>query len=265
LDGERGQAETAARGASTARPASWPGASDRIRRIDASIVAHAFGETANPDDYVPREACEEVLDRLERVLFDLGEPAVLLAPAGMGKSLLLRVLARRNARRARPIELAYGALAFEDLCEWTVRLAGETVTGLPSEDLLHLLGHQRLLLAIDDASSLPERTAAALGAFARAQPTLHVVLTDAEGPATDRMLEAFGQPALRVHLTPPMSVDEACSYMSRRLERWGASRAMLERLRTADASRAHALAEGVPRRLHAVAQELLLAGPDEDA
>ena len=229
------------------------------RRVDAEIVARAFGETANPDDYIPREACEAALGRMSRVVFDIGAPAVLVGAPGIGKSLLLRVFARRHADRCDAIELAYGAMTFEDLCEWTIRLFDEPLTGLPSEDLAFALQRRELLLLIDDASSLPPETAAALGDFARSQPSLHILLAASEGDdATDHMLAALGEPAPRVHLAQPMDIDEACHYMTQRLERWGASRQMLDDIREEAIERAHQLSRGNPRRLHSVAHHVLL-------
>ena len=75
---------------------------------EGPLIARAFGETANPDEYIPRPACEEALAELERTVFDQEEPCALIAPPGMGKSLLLRVFAKRcvvGAERRRPQRL----------------------------------------------------------------------------------------------------------------------------------------------------------------
>lgn len=231
-------------------------------RVDAEILARAFGETANPDDYIPRPECEDVLLGLEQRVFDLGEPATLIAPPGMGKSLLLRVLAQRMADRGRRVELAYGALSFEDLCEWTLRLLGEPVTRMPSDDLDNLLTRHDLLLTIDDASSLPAVTARALGALVRRTPRLRLVLAASEGYLTSRMLAAFGQPMHRLQLAEPMNAEQACAYMTQRLQRWGASDEMLDRLRGNAIKRVVRLSGGVPRRIHEIAHQVLGASPE---
>ena len=125
---------------------------------EGPMIARAFGETANPDEYIPRDACEEALAALEGAVFDRCEPAALIAPPGMGKSLLLRVFAQRVEHRIDVVELAYGAMPFDDLCEWTLRLLGAEVAAEPREQLAHWLKDRDLLLAIDDASSLPHET-----------------------------------------------------------------------------------------------------------
>jgi type II secretory pathway predicted ATPase ExeA len=231
----------------------------RADRVDARIVEHAFGETANPDEYVPRRACEEVLGRLERIVFDLGEPAALIAQPGMGKSLLMRVFARRMADRASPIELVYGALSFEDLCEWTLSLAGETVTGLPSYDLQHLLKRRDILLSIDDASSLPTRTARGLRILANHRPRLHLVLATNEDHQARQVLAAFGEPLHRVRLLSPLDADEALQYLTCRLAHWGASDELIDQL-PERITRMLRLSGGVPRRMHSIIKEVLGVG-----
>lgn len=235
----------------------------KTKAADVEIVADAFGETANPDEYVPRPACEAVLRRLEEVVFEARAPAALIAPPGLGKSMLLRVFAQRTGGRADAVELAYGALSFEDLCEWVLLLAGESVTGSPAEDLESRLERRDLLLAIDDASSLPPASARALGALARRRPRLRVILAAAEGYLTSRVLAAFGEPLQRLHFSEPMDPDESCAYMAHRLEYWGASRETIEHLEPGPIARVLRLSGGVPRRLHGLVQQLLADQPHE--
>lgn len=227
-------------------------------RADAGIVARAFGETANPDEYVARSACEDALRGLERSIFEQGEPAALIAPPGMGKSLLLRVFARRTADRADSIELAGRAMSFEELCEWTLRLFGEPVGDLPSADLERVLASRDLLVTIDDASSLPVDTARALGAFAkRVAPRLHIAFAASDGYAASRMLAAFGEPVNQLRLSQPMNADEIFRYMAERLKRWGASSEMIDLLKPGSIARVLRLSGGVPRRLHLAAGRVL--------
>ena len=235
----------------------------KARTGNLALLADAFGETANPDEYVSRPACEALLDQLEEVVFDTDGSAALIAAPGMGKSMLLRVFAQRAGERIDAVELAYGALSFEDLCEWTLLLASESVTGTPSEDLESLLERRHLLLTIDDASSLPPATARALGALAQRQPRLRVVLAAAEGYVTSRVLAAFGDPLSRLHFSEPMDADEACAYMAHRLEYWGASSATIDHLEPGPIARALRLSGGIPRRLHGLVHELLADSPHE--
>ena len=95
----------------------------------------AFGETANPAQYVPREATEHALLALERAV-RCGRCAALTAPPGLGKSLLLRLLEKRLARDFQCVFLPYGALSTSDLCNWTLGLLGETAGDDPLASLL---------------------------------------------------------------------------------------------------------------------------------
>ena len=71
--------------------------SREARRASAGVVAlDPFGETSNPDEYVPREASEEGLLALGRAVRS-GRTAALSAPPGFGKTLFLRLLAKRLA------------------------------------------------------------------------------------------------------------------------------------------------------------------------
>lgn len=229
---------------------------------EGPLIARAFGETANPDEYIPRPACEAVLRELEHAVFEQEEPAALIAPPGMGKSLLLRVFAQRCEHQLDVVELAYGAMPFEDLCEWTLRLLGEEVGADPREDFGRRLKERNLLLAIDDASSLPHETTSELAELVRmSSPRLRVVLVAADGFAASRMLAAFGEPCHPVRLMEPMDEAETRSYLARRLDRQGATPETLDRLRPGSVTRLLRLSGGVPRRVHAVAQQVLVEIP----
>jgi len=230
---------------------------------EGPLIARAFGETANPDEYIPRPACEEALAELERTVLEQEEPCALIAPPGMGKSLLLRVFAKRCVDRIETVELAYGAMPFDDLCEWTLRLLGEEVSEEPVRDLEGVLKSRDLLLTIDDASSLPPDTTGALAQLVqRSAPRLRVVLVAAEGYAASRMLAAFGASCHSVRLTTPMSEAEARSYLARRLDRYGATPKTLDNLRPGSVTRLLRLSGGIPRRIHAVAQQVLVEIPE---
>ena len=230
---------------------------------EGPMIARAFGETANPDEYIPRRACEEALAALEAAVFEEGGSAALIAPPGMGKSLLLRVFAQRVRDRVDVVELAYGAMPFEDLCEWTLRLLGEDVAAEPGEHLEHWLKERDLLLAIDDASSLPRETTAALARLVESTaPRLRVVLAASDGYAVSRTLAAFGPSCRSVRLSEPMDEAEARAYLARRLDREGATPETLERLRPGSITRLLRLSGGIPRRVHVVAQEVLVEIPD---
>jgi hypothetical protein len=251
VDGNRGQ------GGSHARLKALE--TSMSARIDAQIVWRAFGETANPEDYVARPACERILRAIDRIVFKEAQPVALIAPPGMGKSLLLRVFARRRSGRATAIELLYGSMSFDELSEWILQLLGEPVGDDPTGELERMLGARELLLTIDDASSLPEDTAQRLGELARlVAPRLRIAFAAMDSRAASSVFAAFGEPLQRVHLLQPMDIRETRRYMLRRLAACGAGSELTGRLTRGMTARELRLSRGVPRRVHNVAEHALL-------
>jgi len=126
-----------------------------------------FATAPDPRSYFPAAVTEEARTRISRCI-DRGEgPAVLIGAAGIGKTMLLEVLAEQFRRRLCTVRLD-GA----QLC--TRRALLQTILykiGLPYRELdegeLRISIHnylipqdgspQRVLLLIDEADSLPER------------------------------------------------------------------------------------------------------------
>jgi hypothetical protein len=166
-----------------------------VQTSQAAAIAlrRAFGETVDPDGHVPRPATESRLEALSAWCRSDGAGstvAALIAPPGIGKTHLLRVLesrlregdrVRRNAEtpgasvrvRHRALYLPYAALTLPDLARWIHGLVGErrhlrVATADPDEDALRALaglgaGPERPLhLLIDDADSMPSATLRAL-------------------------------------------------------------------------------------------------------
>jgi type II secretory pathway predicted ATPase ExeA len=229
------------------------------------LAKAAFGETANPDDYVARPATERVLQKLEEAVFGAGVPAALIAPPGMGKSMLLRVFAARARARTRVAELAYGSLDFEGLCEWALGLLGmqvNRVDGLSSEGLARAARKQDITLIIDDACSLPVATARQLAELVRnGSPGLRLVVAAPDGYAASRVLAALGSPLEELRLVEPMNREEALAYMRQRLARSKAPSGVRQLLSSGALSRVLRLSGGVPRRVHSIVHEVVVDLP----
>ena len=251
-----------------------------------------FGRTADPARYVPRDASERALEALERGIERSPHAVLLEGPAGMGKTLLLRILAEQLGARWRPTYLPYPRLDVASLCRWVLDDIGLESGADPIATFMALAeelareGQAGLALLIDDAQHLPDETLAWLvtqldrqsGALAIAATLSSESGEDAaagfvadqgspdEGVASDEAAEEEeGEPEpdrfeifSRVVYDEPLSPDEAKEYMHSCLS--------IENLdeRTVLACEArseelNAAARGVPGALNEVASDWLRA------
>lgn len=236
-----------------------------MRRIEAG---DPFALTADTRLYVPRPASERALATLEEALRKERRPLVITGPSGLGKTLLLHMLAERSGRSWHPFHLQYGALSPDELCCWLLSTLGEDKGGPPREamrelvEVYHESGHA-LLLLVDDASGLPIETARWLGDLAlQCDGRLGLVLAAGDHAGTGSRLAALGD-VVQVRLSEPMSEAETAEYLIWRLARCGVPANVRARFSPAVARRLHAIAGGNPRRLHIAAADLLRGGQGE--
>jgi type II secretory pathway predicted ATPase ExeA len=184
-----------------------------------------FGASADPARYVPREATERALERLVRAVRDECRSAVLCGAPGIGKTLLLRLLARRLAPELRTVHLPYAAMPAAALCAWAMDLLG----GVSSYDPVGAVAAQArrphgdgtgLVLLIDDAEAMPEESAPQLARAARESGGALRLVAAVAVAGADRLLEAWGD-AERVTLRRPMGLDETSRYLEAHLEAAG--------------------------------------------
>lgn len=231
-----------------------------------SVSSDPFGETSNPAEYVPREASEEALLAVERAV-RAGRTAALTAPPGLGKSLLLRLLAKRLAP-GRCIFLPYAALTLEELCAWSLGLLGEAVSDDSRADFLRFVRREAedrepLVLLIDDGSSMPLETARSLGEMVRESGNrMRVVLAAADDAISSRVLAALHREIVWVRFTEPMDLLETRLYVRTRLEQASISRELCERFDEDAVGWIHRLSGGVPRRVHELSRSLLEEAPE---
>lgn len=229
-------------------------------RASAALEA-AFCETADPASYVPRDASEHALRQLERCVSEPGRPPALQGAAGMGKTMLLRVLAQRLAGRRRCVFLAYGSLELADLCAWTLGIMRRPPASDPVEALLRVAGalHSQgtgLVLLIDDAGALPLETAGRLCEFqAGSSGALQLVLALPDSPTEGSPVGVAGAPARAaleslfdpVQLESPMTLGEMNNLLRTRLDRAGVPKVTQNRLDRAAVEALYAQSQGVPR------------------
>ncbi len=251
----------------------------------------AFSETADPTAYVPRAATETVLSTLETWTGEgVAGPTVaaLIAPPGLGKTFLLRLMESRLDRRTsmpgspqRVLYLPYAGLLPRDLCEWIYGLLGRVLgspTGDESEEEEASKFAQRALidlaesdqspffLLVDDADSMPPETIRMLvDGLPRERSPLRILMSLNPDAKSSRLLAALDSLGiLEVRLEEAMTEPETAAYLRGRM-RW-AGLEMPEAVGAEEAQslrRIHALSGGVPRRVHRVAESVFgAAGAD---
>ncbi|HTF33740.1 MAG TPA: AAA family ATPase [Myxococcota bacterium] len=232
------------------------------------LAPDPFGATADPETYMPRAATERALAELERALLAGDFPVVLTGPAGIGKTLLLRVAGRRLEGRVHCVYIAYAALSAAELCTWILGLLGESAPANSDAQAALLAAAHRfaqggtpLALLIDDASAVPPDTAERMRTLAAgSRGALQIVAADMEDASSEPWVTRFGTRVERVRLEAPMSAAETALYIRARLERGGISHEHRARLDAKVIDRIFRRSSGVPRIVQALASEFLRVG-----
>jgi type II secretory pathway predicted ATPase ExeA len=222
-----------------------------------------FASTADAASYLPREATESALARLEEG-FRLGRRVqVLSGPPGLGKTLLVHVLAARLEGELRSVYLPYASLSWLDLCAWILGLLGEPAGAYPDRELLASARRsaQRgrpLLLLIDEASGIPKESAEQLGQLVvEAEGALRLLLVPVDDPRAGRVLAVLARDVEELRLSAPLSLEETERYVRTRLVRSSAPEAVLLRFDADTVAHLHRASGGNVRRLHHLAGEVL--------
>ena len=167
--------------------------------------------------YLPRAASETALAELERAL-RAGALATLLAgPAGIGKSLLLRVLAHRLRRDFRVALVPGLRLAAHQICDWALELLRIPRSEDPERDLAMQAADWKrrgsaLVIAIDDADELSPETAGRLAGLALAADGGLRWLVETTQPS-DALRSAFEHDAEPIWLRTGMSFGETAEFV----------------------------------------------------
>ena len=189
------------------------------------IPADCFGATANPARYVPRSDSERARRKLERLVLEEREPIALVGPNGLGKTLLLRVLARRLRRHFYPLYLPNPAMALDELCTLALGLANQKTSSNPVRRLgsvakLLAARGRGLLLLVDDASAMPIDTAFGLASLAdESEGALRLVLALGPAASTRGIVACLGPQRSVVRLAERMTLGETGNYVRERLAR----------------------------------------------
>jgi type II secretory pathway predicted ATPase ExeA len=220
---------------------------------DRGVVGTAFAPVPERAAYVPRPTTEAALRAVAGALEGGTRRVAIRGPAGMGKSLLLRLLEGRLPAQFDVLHVSTGVLPLADLLAFALgsrapRAGGALPPG-PTDRVL--------VLPIDDAEELTIPVARGLAGLVRkAEGALRLVLAVRDDPS-EALVAALGGSLAEVALDQPMSEAEVALYLAVRLHRAGASEDLRRRLGAEHAARLHALAGGNPGRLNRLASELL--------
>lgn len=232
------------------------------------LTRRPFAETVDPAAYVALPAHESAVRRLRYGLEHGQGPALLFGPAGAGKTIVARTLARQIGATSHL--LAFPALPTAELLAYLAEeLTGQASPNDPSMNgalrrikqklSASAVRGERPLLIVDESHLISD---------AATFEALRALLNFATlGPA-DLMLLLVGGPEIVLQLPPaladrltarcllgPLSEDETHHYVNGRLAAAGAT----EPLFTPDATAAlHRAADGLPRRVNRLADLALL-------
>jgi hypothetical protein len=225
-------------------------------------TTEAFALTSDPAAYVPSAERERALEQMAAAL-EAGAIPCLEGPTGIGKTLLLQLLAQRISDRFESIYMPYPMLSTPELCQFALGLLERSYSGDPETALLQFASERAarrrpLLLLIDDAASLPPDSARGLAALrAQSRGALQLGFAGIGGRPLLEAMAPFGDTLLRVALDEGISQGGLRDYVVAQLDHANVS----ARLRAAfDDDVLDELAReasGNPRRLHVAAQTVL--------
>ena len=225
----------------------------------------AFGPTADPSAYVPRLALESVLAELVELTGRMPACAVLIGEPGLGKTLLLRVLAERLEGAFESLYVPFPRLDPAEFWAWAA-----AALGIPrsTDDRSAVLEHARrhaddghgLVLLVDDAGALPLETRAELMDACRTTGFAVVMAFTSDDRGLLADLPEFVR---RIELGPPMTPAETRAYVRARLRRVDPGGVVAERIDSARMAELHEASGGVPARLHALLDAWLRGRPAE--
>lgn len=222
-----------------------------------------FAPTADPAAYIPREVTEKALAQLEHGYRHGRRVQVLSGPPGVGKTLLVHVLAERLAGDFRTLYLPYASLAFGELCGWILGLLGEPIGHFPDRELLASArasagAGRPLLLLVDEASSIPPESAVGLAELVEeARGGLRLLLVPVDEVRAGRMLAILARDVAELRVSTPLSLEESEHYVRTRLVRAGTPFELQRRFDAGLLKRLQRASGGNPQRLQALAGEVL--------
>ncbi|MCH7645065.1 MAG: AAA family ATPase [Myxococcales bacterium] len=236
-------------------------------RFRERFTRDPFGITPDPSVYVPRAATETARKELLRSACNPAKTTALIGPPGLGKTLLLHLLAEDAPEDIKTVYLPYATLPPEELCASALRLLDSSVAGDPIAVLQAFSRDLReqgssLLMLIDDAGAMPIATARWARAFMQnSGGSVRWVVAASDSASGSRTIAAIGSNFDIVHLADPMTESETRRYIDARLVLAQVPDSIRARFDDRTVRLLHRNSAGIPRRLHSAAAEILQEAP----
>jgi len=249
-----------------------------------------FESGIDPAAYYPSETHQSSLLKLRYALEHGNSMGVLCGDSGMGKTLLVKLLAERGGETYAPwVHVVFPQMSTAELlafvaadlnADGNANALAETISGdRPTQGIdvsIRQIGERlkriatsggRAVLVIDEAHLLEGQ---------RTFETLRLLLNFEHGGQSDLMLLLVGRASLlpmlerlpqldeRVGvkcLLRPLNVEETMSYVQHRLQQAGARKPIFT---TAALETVHGIARGMPRRINRLCDLALLVGFAEE-
>ena len=211
---------------------------------------------ADPRLYVPLDTSERALAEISAYLKQGRSPLLLTGPSGVGKTILLRVLADREWKSFPRVRFSpLLSLEPEDLSEWLLHLLFGKPSGGSAEAEDALLEELRLshagpiLLLVDNIQRTPAASIRKLSELAFAgRPALAVVVAGTDDRTPNALAEAFA-PEATVAFPDSLPDTEIETLYEAILDHPGLSPRLRHRLTGVELGEITRAAAGIPRLL----------------
>ena len=239
---------------------------------NSAPTSRPFASAPNADRYFPATAIEAARQRITRSITRGEGPVLVIGSAGLGKTLLLDVVARQFAGQLQTVQLAAGQLCTRRALLQMILFQLE----LPYRDMdeselrLSLLAHlrpiggtpRRLLLLVDEAETLPSRLLEELRALmnlsADGQMQVSLVLAGSatiEEQFADPKLDLFSQRVSGRCYLSALGREETFQYAQAQV---AASGQAPQTIFSSDSLEAlFAATDGVPRLINQLGDQLM--------
>ena len=220
-----------------------------------------FALTTSPVAYLPRPDTERALSELEEWVLSGATSCIwITSPPGMGRTLLLRVLADRLFGRRLCVYVPNPGLHPKELAAWVLDTLGELPGDAPQDRIVELAEQYAeqggLVLLIDDAMWMPPAARNALDDWhGGSMGALRSVLAAADGPSAHAATGSRGDP--RLTFDKPLSFEESRALLAAAMQRSQLAAQARVLFDPATLEKLHACARGVPMRLLIEASRVL--------